>query len=118
MFMEATGHLVRACCTLLAMFAAMCPATSSSLGIVVFLLEILDFEVSSPCTVPVSCLTGAIVVAEQARLFGSVKRWRSIDLTSLSSLTRLPYYVLFELCVDIKLVILTSVSDPQNVQVV
>ena len=89
MVMEPMGHLVKACCTLLAMFATMCPDTSSSLGIVVFLLEILDFEESSPCTVPVSCLTRAIVVAEQARLLASAKRWRSIDLTSLHGLTRL-----------------------------
>ena len=74
MLMEATGHLVRTCCSLLAMFAAMCPATSSSLGIVVFLLEILDCEVCSPCTVPVSCLTRAIVAAEQPRLLASANR--------------------------------------------
>ena len=56
------------------MFAAVCPATSSSLGIVVFLLEILDFEVSSPCTVPVSCLTRAVIVAAQVRLLASANR--------------------------------------------
>ena len=89
MVMEPTGHLVRACCTLLAMFAAMCPATSSSLDIVVFHLEILVLEASSPGTVPVSCLTRAIVAAEQARLLASAKRWRSTDLTSLHCLTRL-----------------------------
>ena len=89
MVMETAGHLGRACCTLLAMFAVMCPATSSSLCIVPFLLEILDFEVTSPCTVLVSCLTRAIVTAEQARLLASAKRWRSIDLTSLHCLTRL-----------------------------
>ena len=89
MVMETKGHLVRACCTLLAVFAAMCPVPSSSLGIVVFLLQILDFEVSSPCAVPVSCLIRAIVATEHARLLASVKRWRSIDLTSLNCLTRL-----------------------------
>ena len=41
MVMETAGHLGRACCTLLAMFAVMCPTTSSSLCIVPFLLEIL-----------------------------------------------------------------------------
>ena len=74
MMMEPMGHLVKACCTLLAMFAAMCLATSSSLGIVVLLLEILDFEAISPCTVPVSRLTKAIVAAEQARLLASAKQ--------------------------------------------
>ena len=74
MVMEPMGHLVRAFCTLLAMFAAMCPATSSSLGIVVLLLEILDFEAISPCTVPVSRLTKAIVAAEEARLLASAKQ--------------------------------------------
>ena len=73
------------------MFAAICPETNFSLGIVVFTSEILKYKAKSPCTVPVSCLTTTIVTEEQARLpvLVSAKRWREIDFTSLDWFARL-----------------------------
>ena len=84
MVMERMGHLVSACCTSLTFFAAMCPSSGSSLGIVVFFLEILDLEVSSPCTVPVSCLTRAIVAVEQTASVSKKVEIGRFDFITLS----------------------------------
>jgi hypothetical protein len=45
---DAIGHLLNAATKFLAILAAMCPLAKSSLGMEVFLLAILDFDVRRP----------------------------------------------------------------------
>jgi hypothetical protein len=58
----------------LAMLAAICPLTKSSLAIDVFCFAILDLDVKNPFTMPLLCSMTAIATVEHAVKLVSAKK--------------------------------------------
>ena len=86
---ETTGSPFNAWHTLPIMFADIWPPISSSLGIEVFRLAILHFEVKSPITLSVSWSFTAMLTIEQAISLASENWWICTAFTFLQSLIKL-----------------------------